>query len=99
MQYSGTISVTDVAQKLGTNISYSTFNTATFWGYKSFTTGGNAVNNVSDLRIGFSSGSYPIVVSSGNFFNWSLPEHKNEDLNNVWIKGAAGDGVYINYYV
>lgn len=77
--------------------STSRFSTAIMWGYKGFTTGAPQ-DNTNTIYIGLESGRLPIAVATGSYFNWSLQPSLREVVNNFWIRGASGDGVYIVSY-
>lgn len=73
------------------------FTTASFWGYKSFTSG-VPNNNTNPVYVGIASGQLPIVIGTGSYFNWTLHLNQGESLNNFWVKGTSGDGLYLISY-
>lgn len=75
------------------------FTTATFWGYKGFSANGIAIFNSGTIYLGMDSGHYPISVTAGDYFNWSLDSKvQGENLSNFWLRGQTGDGCYVVYY-
>lgn len=73
------------------------FNSAVFFGWKSFSNG-SPTYNTGSLYIGTSENQLPILLTTGSSFNWTLPEKQKENLHNFWYKGWSGDGVYVIMY-
>src|SRR5262249_7497313 len=73
------------------------FRTATFFGYKGMSDG-LGVNNTATVHLGPTRDALPIALEPGEEVNWSPPEGIQETLNDLWIKGEAGDGVHVMYY-
>ena len=73
------------------------FRAATFFGYKAMSDG-LGVNNAATVHLGPSRDALPIALEPGEEVNWSPPEGIQEALNDLWIKGEAGDGVHVMYY-
>jgi hypothetical protein len=70
---------------------------ATLFGIKGFS-GGAATNNSGDVLVGLSETELPIKVSPGEEVDFALPNGASQDLYEMWIQGASGDGVYIIFY-
>ena len=73
------------------------FRSATFFGFRSFS-GGVGVENAGAVRLGVSVQALPVALEPGDELTWTPPGGTQETLNNIWMKGAAGDGVYVMYY-
>lgn len=90
------LTATNVPQLItGTNIN---FNTATFWGYSSFHVSGFPVNNTNRVFVGVNSGQCFIPVATGASYNFTLGQPTRENIQNFWLIGTSGDGVFVSFY-
>lgn len=88
------ITQTNVPQVVCPTGSLYKFNSAIFFGFKSFT---NAFpnNNNSGVYLGMETGKLPIVLTTGSNFSWNLSNPRSNDLNNFYVMGNINDGVYV----
>lgn len=75
------------------------FSSATFFAVSGAHPNGRLLPNTSNIYIGIKSGQLPLLISSGNSYNWNIePKAQKDDLSNFWVNGAVNDGVYVIYY-
>lgn len=72
---------------------------ATVFGISGFNVSGLPVNNQQTINIGYTSGQFPLTVTTGSYLNLTFPDsRRRESLSNLWLWGLANDGAYIVYY-
>lgn len=66
-------------------------------GIKGFVASGYPLNNAGQVNFGFKSGECPIPVTTGQYFTLVNRRDEIGVLDNLWIVGSQGDGLYIIY--
>lgn len=89
------ISATNVVEQICTTGGLYSFNYAKFFAFTGFVNT-LPVNNRSGVYIGENTTELPIVLTSGLSYEVGPLQHKSkDDLSNYYIRGNAGDAVYI----
>ena len=72
---------------------------ATFFAYSGFI-GGVPQPNVGTLYLCTESTRFPVVISKSGNYVFNAPKYQNTKdlLQNFWVSGTAGDGVYVWFY-
>lgn len=85
------------AQKAQASAGYK-FKIATLYGFKAFSSGAGT-NNVGNVLIGWNATELPETLTPGGKLTIQLPANTGQDdLNNIWLQGTDGDGVYAVLY-
>lgn len=80
------------------SVSYgNNFKSFVAFGYSGFT-GGLPVDNTNTAYIGYETGKLPYTVSAGSYATIDVPGKGRDNLSNLWIKGASGDGLFVIAY-
>lgn len=67
------------------------------YGYKA-TSATENTNNAGDVFLGWSATSQPIILEPGAELTIKADDGRgSKDLSNMWIRGAIGDGVYLQW--
>lgn len=73
------------------------FSAITAFGYSGFLNSA-PVDNIATAYIGYETGRMPYVIDAGSYGSIECPSKQKDNLANLWVRGAVGDGLFLVVY-